>query len=84
MEAAALRPFEAASEIGAKQGGTGAQGAYHGAGHSPYIQAKRVKRGIRTMNFMQAVQPKNSSYPVAGRASGDLNGPSVGAIFSLT
>lgn len=30
------------------------------------------------------VQPKNSSYPVAGRASGDLNGPSVGAIFSLT
>ena len=30
------------------------------------------------------IQPKNSSYPVAGRASGDLNGPSVGAIFSLT
>lgn len=32
----------------------------------------------------QTIEPKNSSYPVAGRASGDLNGPSVGAIFSLT
>ena len=69
MEAAALRPFEAASEIGAKQGGTGAQGAYHGAGRSPHIQAKRVKRGIRTMNFMQAVQSCLSQYATfSGRA----------------
>jgi chemosensory pili system protein ChpA (sensor histidine kinase/response regulator) len=32
----------------------------------------------------QAAQPRSGSYPVAGRASGGLNGPSVGAIFSLT
>ncbi len=34
--------------------------------------------------LLAASDPKSGSYPVAGRASGGLNGPSVGAIFSLT
>ena len=35
-------------------------------------------------NDVRINQPKSGSYPVAGRPIGGLNGPIVGAIFSLT
>ena len=49
------------------------------SGMSPIAYA--AQHGI---NVRWLYEPKSGSYPVAGRASGGLNGPSVGAILSLT
>jgi transposase len=48
----------------------------------PQRQGIRQEKSSKVADALH--QPKSGSYPVAGRASGGLNGPRVGAILSLT
>ena len=38
----------------------------------------------KLLGLSATFDPKTGSYPVAGKTSGDLNGPRTGAILSLT
>ena len=54
-----------------------------------FVRAFELAREVRRNKLDAKVgawsnEPKSGSYPVAGRASGRLNGPRVGAILSLT
>ena len=49
------------------------------SGISPIAYAAQHSINVRWL-----YEPKSSSYPVTGRASGSLTSPSVGAILSLT
>lgn len=49
------------------------------------VNGRNVLKNIISGRLLfPSIKPKNSSYPVAGRTSGGLNVPIVGAIFSLT
>ena len=62
-------------------------GQIEGDTHLSYCKYKNIAQSGGN-NFaglaVLAIDPKSGSYPVAGSASGGLNGPSVGAILSLT